>query len=79
MSRKVLAASYTARAADRCRSTTPLIARSIIPGSTAMYDVASSTARVSAFAFSGTGAQLGGHRLHGGEIRERSAFAVRHL
>ena len=75
MSRKVLAASNTARAADRCRSTTPLIARSIIPGSTAMYDVASSTARVSAFAFSARARSSAATASMAGEIRERSAFA----
>src|SRR3954452_6235393 len=74
MSRKVLAASNTARAADRFRSTTPVIARSIIPGSTAMYDVASSTARVSAFAFSARARSSAATASMAGEIRDRSAF-----
>src|SRR5919112_1948599 len=74
MSRKVLAASNTARAADRFRSTTPVIARSIIPGSTAMYDVASSTARVSAFAFSARARSWAAPASMAGEIRERSAL-----
>src|SRR3954471_8989498 len=74
MSRKVLAASYTARAAERVRSATPVIARSIIPGSTAMYDVASSTARVSAFAFSARARSSAATASMAGEIRDRSAF-----
>ena len=45
-----------------------------MPGSTAMYDVASSTARVSAFAFSARARSSAATASMAGEIRERSVF-----
>ena len=73
MSRKVLAASKTARAADRFCSTTASTARSSIAGSTAMYEVASRTARVSALDRSARARRSAATASMAGEILARSA------